>query len=76
MSWEWTLIQVECTGCGICADICPERAILQSRDMPYPEPLEGKCTGCMECAKQCPFDAVRVKRTQGASARNTQTPQS
>lgn len=34
MSWEWTLIQVECTGCGICADICPERAILQSRDMP------------------------------------------
>lgn len=61
MSWEWILIKRNCTGCGICADVCNEDAIYLTRDMAYPEPVEGKCIGCLACYDECPFDAVEVK---------------
>ncbi len=62
MSWEWRLIVQNCTGCGICFDVCPEEAIKMTRDMAYPEPVPEKCNGCLICFKECPFDAVEVRK--------------
>lgn len=63
MNWNWSLLRYNCTGCGICSDVCPEDAISQNRGMSYPEPVLGKCTGCMICLRQCPFDAIKVVQT-------------
>jgi ferredoxin len=58
--WKWTLIEQNCTGCGICRDVCEHFAIKMLRDMPYPKPISGKCTGCLDCLNQCPFDAISI----------------
>ena len=60
MTWVWRIEETECTGCGICADVCSVEAILMTREMPLPEPILGRCTGCMTCVEECPFDAVVV----------------
>ncbi|MFQ5721133.1 MAG: DUF362 domain-containing protein [Candidatus Aminicenantales bacterium] len=60
MSWHWKLKIEDCTGCGICADICPEEALKMTRDMAYPEPISGRCNGCLKCLKECPFEAIEV----------------
>lgn len=63
IGWEWELLMDNCTGCGICFDVCPEEAIAMTREMPYPEPKEGECTGCFTCVDECPFDAIEVKES-------------
>jgi MinD superfamily P-loop ATPase len=50
-----------CTGCGICVDVCDEEAICLTRDMAYPETVEGKCNGCLTCYNECPFEAIEIK---------------
>ena len=60
MGWQWKLNSRECIGCGICADVCPNRAILMTRDMAYPAPVVGKCEGCPDCSAQCPTGAISV----------------
>ena len=64
MKWRWTLIKENCTGCGICRDVCDSFAIKMSRQMAYPEPIEGKCEGCLECVKECPFEAIKVEKVE------------
>ncbi len=59
--WLWSLVRDQCTGCGICADVCPENAVLMTPTMPLPEPLPGRCTGCRTCVMECPFDAIVVE---------------
>ena len=63
MDWKWKLISEECTGCGICADVCPHDAIRLTREMAYPEPVPLACVGCMDCLAQCPFAAIEVVQT-------------
>ena len=60
VDWYWRLIQGNCTGCGICANVCPHGAIVMPREMAYPQPVDGRCVGCMDCVQQCPFEAVEV----------------
>ncbi len=60
MTWAWRLLEEDCTGCGICADVCLYGAIEHSSEQPYPLGIEGPCTGCMACVEECPFDAVVV----------------
>ena len=69
MEWQWTLIREDCTGCGICADVCSFAAINMTREMAYPEPVSSKCTGCLDCVGQCPFDAIRVKECSSVAGR-------
>ncbi len=61
---SWRLIEDECTGCGICADVCSYDAIEMNRDAAYPRSIPDACTACGECAQECPFDAIRVDENE------------
>lgn len=48
---------VDCTGCGACNNICPQKAINMKADMEgflRPEIDDAKCIGCGLCQKVCP----------------------
>ncbi len=65
-----------CTACGLCAQVCPERAVsaynagLEQRPaayLPFPQALprvyaidRAACTDCGLCVTACPVDAVRL----------------
>lgn len=53
----------KCIGCGTCARICPENAIIMVKDNPKPTKLKPKtdynfCKGCGLCAEECPVKAI------------------
>lgn len=50
-----------CTGCGICAEHCPEGAIVIRRVAVRDT---GLCTGCGECLGRCPESAWKVSWDQ------------
>ena len=64
--WKWKLLEGQCTGCGICADVCEHEAINMTRRMAYPEAVVAACVGCMVCVQQCPFFAVEVRELSAA----------
>jgi Pyruvate/2-oxoacid:ferredoxin oxidoreductase delta subunit len=66
MGWEWKLIQRECTGCGICADVCAQAAIEMTREAAYPRQVLLKCAGCMVCVEECPFCAIELHELSSA----------
>lgn len=49
-----------CTGCTICINKCPEKAIIGSATHPH-FIIEDRCNGCGICLEVCKFDAVRIK---------------
>lgn len=70
MDWIWSLQEGECTGCGICADLCPHGAIHMPTEEALPAGIDGLCTGCLICVEECPFDAIVVwHRACGPKAR-------
>ncbi len=56
------LYQDRCTGCGICAWICPEKciSIVQFGDegKKFPQFYYGRCCFCHFCVDYCPKDAL------------------
>ena len=71
MDWEWKLLRQDCTGCGICADVCPHDAIRMTRQMAYPAPVLYRCVGCMDCVQQCPFAAIEVRELVSRTVRES-----
>ena len=57
---------VECSSCGICAEVCPADAITLAS---VPEFLDEKCIQCFCCIKLCPNGALGVVRTEAYKAR-------
>lgn len=48
-----------CTGCGLCAKLCPTRAITLRGGRPV---WEDDCTHCMACIAHCPAEAIEYGR--------------
>ncbi len=51
----------KCTKCGLCAKICPSKAINLD---PFPK-ISKACYGCCGCINMCPTDALDSKKTNG-----------
>jgi ferredoxin len=49
----------ECSGCGICIDVCPNEVLDLVDDIAQPI-NESSCDGCGTCAEECPMGAVEI----------------
>jgi len=56
------IIESKCRMCGICAKVCPYKAIIFDKSKKqYPKVIEAACAGCGTCAAECPFDAIVMR---------------
>ena len=51
----------QCTGCGLCAKMCPEKNIKLQDERPV---FGRKCLFCMRCINQCPENAILYDNKQ------------
>jgi ferredoxin len=51
----------ECTGCGICIEVCPAKAVKES-DLMVLFIAADLCTDCGKCADSCPLNAITAQR--------------
>lgn len=51
-----TINSEECSGCGICTDTCPDKAIILKNEKA--SIIWDRCKLCGKCAKACPSDAI------------------
>ena len=57
-----------CTGCGLCAKVCPYSAILaDSKTKMIAQVMEAKCSGCGTCAAECRFNAITMRHFPDAA---------
>lgn len=56
-----------CTGCAICANVCPYHAIIADKEKRTPAVvIEASCAGCGTCAAECPFGAITMRHFEDA----------
>ena len=50
-----------CNACGLCAKVCPYKAILVDSKTKIPAKVtEAACSGCGTCSAECPVGAIRM----------------
>ncbi|MBN1830020.1 MAG: 4Fe-4S binding protein [Deltaproteobacteria bacterium] len=57
--------EINCTGCGICVQVCPVEAITVER---VAKINVETCTGCGSCVAECPNEAIFMEGTRTASS--------
>ena len=50
----------ECTGCGLCIDVCEQEALGLSDDIAIISNMDS-CIGCGDCAEECPVEAITME---------------
>jgi heterodisulfide reductase subunit A len=57
------LIIERCNQCGLCAKVCPYKAISKAskKEGIFPVFVEASCAGCGTCAAECPTDAIYMR---------------
>jgi len=50
-----------CTGCQMCAKVCPFNAITVVPERKKVELIEAACSGCGTCSAECPFNAITMR---------------
>jgi len=55
------LILENCTGCQMCAKVCPFNAINLLPERKKVELIEAACSGCGTCSAECPFNAITMR---------------
>lgn len=61
LPWAITLDAARCTGCNVCANVCPNQAIRLEAEPVLGYVLDAKrCTGCRICVDTCEEEAVRL----------------
>lgn len=61
-----TLNQAKCSGCGMCADVCPHGVFAIQEKKAMITDLDA-CMECGACEKNCPFSAIGVKTGVGCA---------
>jgi len=49
-----------CMGCGLCVDICKEKALVLQDEKPLLD--KSRCVLCADCIQSCPTDAWKTER--------------
>jgi len=60
---EMRVDAARCTGCGLCARLCPVGAIEMRENLARPG---AACEYCQRCAAVCPADAIRCGASPAA----------
>ena len=59
-------VQENCTGCGICAKICPAENIKMENNKPV---WQHQCQYCLACIHWCPKESIEFKEDSLAKER-------
>ena len=60
------IIPENCTGCGVCVDVCPHRVLaLENKKISILD--KDACMECGACQMNCAFDAITVNKGVGCA---------
>jgi len=62
-----SLSEEECTGCGMCLEVCPH-GVLARHNGKVTVQTRDACMECGACARNCPASAVSVRSGVGCAA--------